>query len=379
MSRRLTLEAGLRWSRETWLASGGGIGQRVRGLSQPRLGATWSPRGRGASLFATWGLFHERTRVLFPSFYQQDVPETVRVRRFDHDPRTDPGGGANVRTLVFGRQPEVPDLRGAIFDERQVGLGVNRGAWSGVVRLLRRVQREAIVAVISPATGQPIYGNPGRGALAAFPEVHREYRALEVSAGGLGPGGLQIDASWVWSSLRGNTEGSWAQSAGTNDAVGGAAFIPEIRTAAWNEGPLPNDRAHQLKLRAALPLPRRFSAGATLAWSTGTPISELGSTSLGAPFYQFLRPRGSLGRTPDLYDLSFRLVCEPRMRIAGGRPRVIADAYHVASQRRVVVVDELHYLVEPVPGVQMNPNPNYGRPLVLQPAAAYRLGLEVSY
>lgn len=380
VSRALTLEGGLRWSRETWLASGGEIGQRVPNQWQPRVGGRWSPRGRGASLFATWGRFHEQTRLLFPSFYQQDVPETALVRIFTHDPRSDPTGGSVARALVFGHQPEVHDLRATMFEESQVGLEMNRGTWSGVIRVLRRAQREAIVAAISPATGQPIYGNPGRGALAAYPEIHREYRALEVSADGVVPADLHLGVSWVWSSLRGNDEGSWAQSAGANDAVGGAAFIPELATAAWNEGSLPNDRAHQVKVRAALPLAQRFSAGATLTWATGTPISELGSTLLPPPFYQFLQPRGSLGRTPDLYDLSLRGVFEPEMRwMAGWRPRVIADVYHVGSQRRVVVVDELHYLSESPGGVQQEPNPNYGRPLVLQPAAAYRLGLEVSF
>ena len=94
----------------------------------------------------------------------------------------------------------------------------------------------------------------------------------------------------------------------------------------------------------------------------------------------FLKPRGRAGRTPSTYDLNVRLSWETAIHRGGARTiRVIADAYHVGNPRRVVFVDQIHYLAVTNAGVQVSPNPAYGKPLAFQPPAAARFGMEVGW
>ncbi len=380
VSPRLRLDAGLRWSGEWWMASGGSVGQRIADAWQPRFGATWIlDRPRTRRVFASWGRFVQRTRLNVPGFFLQDTPSTYLVRWFDHDPRQDPSGGTPVFAQTLGHQAAVAGLRPATFDETQAG----GDAWlAGRVHVLARgvyrTQRSGIAGVLSPLSGQAVYGNPGRGELAAYPGITRIYRALELTLEG-GPSATTTwQASYVLASLDGNYEGYWGQSAGVNDPLGAAAFASDVRGSAFGCGPLPSDRTHQLKLRAARPIAFGLSAGTTLWWASGTPISELGSTRFGPPYYVFLSPRGSRGRTPALYDLAVRLAWQPALHSAV-EPRLLADVYHVGNPRRTVVVDEVHYRGVNGSGAQVAPNPGYGGPLLQQPPVAWRFGVEVRW
>ena len=156
--------------------------------------------------------------------------------------------------------------------------------------------------------------------------------------------------------------------------------MPSPAAAAYTDGLLPNDRTHVAKLQVSRRLPQGLEAGATFLWASGTPLSELGSTAFGAPYYLFLKPRGSLGRTPAIYDVGVRLTYQPpRPRSAAGMPRLLLDAYHLGNPRRAVVVDQVRFRGVGPGGQQVGPNPNYGRPLLLQPRVAYRFGIELGW
>lgn len=379
---RVTIDVGLRVSEEFWIASGGQVGQKIPWQWQPRAGVGWAlGRRRDASVFGSWGRFDQRTRLNLPGFFLQDVPSTYLVRLFDHDPRIDPSGGSIVGAQTLGHQPAVAGLRGAEFDE--VELGAERRFADVLtlrVRGVSRWQRHGIVGVSSPVNGQVVYGNPGVGELGAYPPIARRYRAVELTLEDGATGATRWSVSYVVSSLRGNYEGYWDQSAGTNDQLGGGAFMPFANAATYALGPLPGDRRHQLKARASRSLGFGCSAGVTLLWSSGTPISELGSTPYPAPYFRLLSPRGSRGRTPSIYDLDLRLTYDPPFLGPGrARPRLLADAYHLGNPRRPVVYDELHYLHGDAAGNQSSPNPSYGKVLQFQPAVAYRFGVEVSW
>jgi hypothetical protein len=381
VTRRLRLDVGVRWSQEVWLASGGEVGQRVSGPWQPRAGVAWSIGPHEATnLFASYGRYLQRTRLNVPGFFLQDEPSTYLIQRFDHDPRVDPSGGNTVFAQTLGHQAEVDDLKGAAFDEIQAGVEHALGDdWRVTTRALYRSQRSGVVGVSSPVTTQAVYGNPGRGELQPYPGITRIYRALEISMSRTGRNGSSIGASYLLSSLEGNYEGYWDQTAGVNDPIGGAAFAPSLAATTYASGPLPNDRTHQVKAFGSTPLAYGFAAGATVTWASGTPLSELGSTPLGAPYYVFLRPRGSLGRTPSIYDVSLRFAYEPVAFAGPLKPRVLADIYHVGNPRRPVVFDQVHYRGATQSGQQTAPNPNYGQPLYFQPAVAYRFGVEMSW
>src|SRR4030095_14736855 len=71
-------------------------------------------------------------------------------------------------------------------------------------------------------------------------------------------------------------------------------------------GLLPNDRTHVLKFFGAYRFGFGLTAGTSLVWESGTPLSEYGGIFVGPPYWSFLQPRGSVGRTPAIWDLNFR-------------------------------------------------------------------------
>jgi hypothetical protein len=236
-----------------------------------------------------------------------------------------------------------------------------------------------VVGVYSPELGRAVYGNPGFGDLAAYPELSRTYRALEITLTAGGNARAAASLSYLYSSIDGNYEGYWDQTAGTNDPIGGASFVPEPAAATYSEGPLPNDRPHQIKGHASFRIGRGVAAGVTASWASGSPVSELGSTRFGSPYFVFLAPRGSIGRLRSVYDLNLRLAYDAPQLREGIATRLMMDVYHMGNPRQPVTVDQLHYLAVDGSGNQVAPNPNYLSPLAYQPAVAYRFGMEMTW
>jgi hypothetical protein len=57
----------------------------------------------------------------------------------------------------------------------------------------------------------------------------------------------------------------------------------------------------------------------------------------------------------------------------------VLDLLHVASGRRPVTLDQLHYAALDPQGRQAAPNPNYLQPSRYQPPMGVRLGAEVLF
>ena len=138
---------------------------------------------------------------------------------------------------------------------------------------------------------------------------------------------------------------------------------------AISQGLLPNDRTHVAKLFGSYRLNFGLTAGVYGIWESGTPLSELG---FGEGF-RYLKPRGTAGRAPSLWDLNMRLNYQlPWVAVRGAATRVILDLNHIGSSRGTVAVDQLHYFgLTASDGV----NPRYGQALVNQPPMSVRLGI----
>ena len=79
------------------------------------------------------------------------------------------------------------------------------------------------------------------------------------------------------------------------------------------------------------------------------------------------------GRTPALRDLNVRVTWD----VPAGRgvvPRLSLELLHVASARRPVTLDQLHYAALGANGAQSAPNPDYLMPTRYQPPMMVRLG-----
>jgi hypothetical protein len=148
-------------------------------------------------------------------------------------------------------------------------------------------------------------------------------------------------------------------------------------------GLLPQDRTHVLKLSGYRAIGSGVTVGASLLWQSGTPINEFGATEVGGSIYGFLQKRGTAGRTPSIWDLNFRVQYDLAASLLRSgsqlRPRLIVDLMHVASQRKPLAYDEVHYFALDGEGHQTQPNPNYLKPVHYQPPMAVRLGVEIDF
>jgi hypothetical protein len=224
-------------------------------------------------------------------------------------------------------------------------------------------------------------GTPGQGTFDFLPAPRRDYTALEIAAEGAWRG-VRYRASYVLSRTWGNYPGLYSSDASyANPGMNTAQLFPE--QAPNSSGLLPNDRTHVFKLSGHYQLTRDLSLGGSGVWLSGTPISEFGTL----PDYAtniFLSKRGTVGRTPSIWDLNLRLAY--LAAVAPGsrwRPKLTVDLLHVASQRKAVAVAQYHYLraeyLESGQIQQVDPNPNYLKATAYQPPMEVRVGVEMQF
>jgi hypothetical protein len=373
----LRLNAGLRWDGQFLIGANGRLAQRITDGLQPRLGVIVLPGQWGTKLFGFAGRYYEQL-PLFASATWWHVPLRNGVYFFDGDPRT---GHAPLDSLDAGSHdilPEVRGLRGQHFDEVVLGLEqlVGRTVKLGL-RGVHRILREVIDDGLAPGTLERILGNPGRARLAFLPRPRRIYQALEVTVRWRGAArAMYLAASYVLSRNRGNYTGLFDHDVGF--ALPNGKTEPDLADQVPNsDGLLPNDRTHVFKLYGVRRLGAAFGVGTVFIWQSGTPLSELGATALPAHFVN-LRPRGSVGRTPALRDLGVRVTYGvPAGR--GLRTRLSLELLHIASARRPVTLDQLHYAALDAEGRQTAPNPNYLRPTRYQAPMLARLGATLEF
>ena len=266
------------------------------------------------------------------------------------------------------------------FDEFTLGYehllgGTNRFT----VRGIRRDLRSSFQWGWYLSGGKVVFvvGTPGKGTFAFLPPAKRDYTALELALEGNWRR-LQYRASYVLSRTYGNYTGLYGSDYDVAMPGGNATF-----TSPWqatnSTGLLPNDQTHVVKLSGAVRPVQSLTVGAFLNLASGIPENDFGANPLTGPIPPtFLEQRGSVGRTPTLWDLNLRLTYDLPWK-QPGQCRMVLDVLHVGNPRATVEVDPQHYFSQDSLGRQVNPNPNYLRPTAYQPAMAARLGIEVNF
>ena len=378
----LTLNLGLRWDGQYLVGGDGGTAQLLTDQIQPRIGvvAHWggdtrddSPALPGQALYFSFARYYEQLPTGFA--IRKYVSSTNGFYFYDQDPAVNP---VPRDSLEFSGPPapEVPDLRGQYVDEWTAGYRrVVARALAVGVRLVHRNLGEAISSG-SPGVGLPGggIGNPGRGNLSFLPRFVRRYTALEFTLGGRLNRWAELHAAYVWSRSQGNYPGLYdSDIEGENpNNPQGTGFPEQVPN---STGPLPNDRPHVGKLFGSAQITQDLSLGIFATWQSGTPLNEFGAIA-GLPASDvFLSPRGSVGRTPALWDLNFRGSYALPVGPGGTVPRVILDVFHIGSPRRAVSFDQVHFQDVDENGTQILPNPNYLKPTRFQPPMSVRLGL----
>jgi hypothetical protein len=136
---------------------------------------------------------------------------------------------------------------------------------------------------------------------------------------------------------------------------------------------LPNDVPHVFKLVSSYRATSSLSIGALLTAMSGTPLNRFGAGPLG--FFEFLAPRGSIGRMESNWDLNTRVSWDRAM--GGNIARFVLDLLHVGNPRAPVRVDQTRYHSLDQYGNQSNSNPRYLTPIAFQPPMMARLGVEI--
>jgi hypothetical protein len=376
---RMTLNTGLRWTRENIYESRGRLWQQIKNELQPRLGFVWRPSAAvGDKWFASYGRYYQEIVMFTPTNFALENNGGAYTS-FDHDPRLNPTNG-QVTVIAIPVQPTVPNLQGQYEDEFSLGYERPLGAgWSLAVQGRYRTLGMALDEGFSDVYGNFYFGNPGRGLLNLYPKPQRDYRSLQFFLRKSDTGPLSVYVSYVLSKNFGNYPGVSDQDRGYTTANSTSPFDrPEL--VPNSTGLLPNDRRHVAKASGSYHFGFGLCVGLTGSWQSGTPLSELGAIPQATYWSAFLRPRGSAGRMPSLWDLNARAGYDlgKLMKLSWGA-RLIADLFHIGSRRTGVGYDQKRFFNVDENGQQINLNPFYRQAIRFQPPMGIRLGMEVEF
>ncbi len=376
---RWRFSLGLRWEAQAFEDTNGEVAQTINDQWAPRLGFVFQPGSMGTQrVYGSAGRFYQD--MLLNGLTYFDGESWQVWQQCDRDPRDE---GSNCEILSdWGGSINAPvnGLKGQHFDEltlgyeRQLGSELKVGA-RGVFRTLRRAIEDANV---DEEADTWLLGNPGYGALDMYPAASREYLALELTAERTIGTGLMLVGSYVLSRTRGNYVGLfdadwWSVNPNTTGAFD---FLDLMEN---EEGLMPQDRRHSIKLSASYATRFGLAAGARLLWQTGTPLSIRGG-SAHPPQYMYLAERGSMGETPNLWDLDLRFAYDFAYLTRRSSPmRIVLDVFNVGSPREAVAYDQVATFTMTEDGNQTDVNPNYLQPTRFQPPTMVRLGIEVGF
>jgi hypothetical protein len=371
----LRLSPGVRWDGQFFAGPKGRSGS-ITDQVQPRLGAVFYPTGSGSQkVTASYGRFYEQVPGLTSSFWWGPLNQAVVL--YPQDPRVDRNGRLPLQFYIH----TADHLRGQHYDEftlgyeRRVGIGSIVRA-RGVYRVLREILTGADSFQVDPNSPVTMAGNPGADPLAFLPRPNGYYLALELTAQRFDASPINYQLSYVLSRHYGNYVGLYDQDAGVGNPNSGSNFEnpAELKNAT---GLLPNDRPHVFKAFGSYRFGRRLTVGSQITMQSGTPLNYFGAAPDPYSFdFVFLRPRGTAGRTPWLWDLNLHA----GYAFSSGQwsSRIVLDAFHLFSDKRPVNIVQRAFLAQDATGQQISPNPNYGKVLARQPPMSLRIGLELA-
>ena len=405
----LTLDAGLRFDRTDVKGFDGKVVSRLTNEWQPRVGVIWDFTNQGTSkVYAFYGRFYYAIPTdinvrdfgseLFVTTYNFDPLSTVHDPTAPGHPRPDQQGGAF-------NEPIDANIRGMYQDE--VTLGVEKAldpTFSVELKGMYRRLGNAIddrcdldysapvnlgnsCANINPggtglwASGNfPWYDGYSLGGFhdapaPQSPKAKRLYRAIELSARKTVGSWLWLQASYVYSSVRGNYDGAVHESTGQTDPGLNEDFdYPATYPNAY--GRLFLDRPHQFRIDAAYTAPFGLTAGLQFYVRSGVPLDQLRSDwpdYLGSNLYMI--QRGSAGRTPTEYEANLSLgysFTEGPVTIV---PQVFV--YNVLN-RQSETYQNIQYIIA-AEGDPNQFNPDYGKVVARTPPRQFVFGLKAMF
>jgi hypothetical protein len=372
-TERLSVSAGVRQSRQQIVNLSGSRGDfRVHDGLQPRAAVVYQLGPLGTQrVFASYARVVQQVTLIAAVGAQRGH---TLITAYPQDPRVDNSGGTTVLEIIRDGNGDRAEDKLRATSTEQWSLGYARRIGDAATFSLTGESRRLGEHVTGAGNdGNPIWGNPGRGAMSAFPRPNRRYDALHI-----GVRQLESDADWwqlgyTLSRTRGNFPGIYDSDLRFASPHYGPTFE---RAAAWENstGLLPNDRTHLLKAYGSRALRYGLTIGASMIAASGTPLSEFSTDGAGILF--FVQPRGTAGRTPWIFDAAVRASYLVPARLGSSRSQIILDVQQLGNPGRPVDFDQVRYsCLDDTTCV----NAAYGRVIQYQPPMTARLGVEVVF
>jgi hypothetical protein len=347
----LSLEYGIRWERQKGLGRSDYVGYDMKKNWAPRVAFVWDPsKAARSKLFASWGRYFD-SQPLDMNIREFGGELECFCYNFSPDPANilqDPKAPKAI-SVRGGIEPTDPTMKGMYSDEWTAGAEYEVMAHTTVgAKLIRRSLGRAIEDFLDNVSGNYYIGNPSEGTfglvMGSFagdnvpaPKPVRKSTAVELTMRKNYSDNWQFLASYVWTKLEGNYDGSYQVSTGQldpgiNSAYDYADFLVNA------QGSLSSERKNQLKLDGSYAVSngmlKGLTAGGSFHWSSGLPLTAYGYSVAYANWEYYLTPRGALGRGPADYEGDVHIGYPIRLGTKA-HANVMMDVFNVLNRQAI--------------------------------------------
>ena len=427
----LSINAGLRWDEERLRDYRGVTVMQLTNEWQPRLGIAWDPwRDGSTNVYAFAGRFYysmptdvavrafggvsSRATWNFDPIDVTPLPLDVHVAPDRNDQFVDGSLGAVVddnlrgisldeftvgvqrlvgRSLTLGLKASYRKLRNVIEDRCDLDPSVDgqggvcaminaggsekyaRGDFFSCTGVDDPEKNNCLLDPNDPAAH--VYGAP------AAPPATRLYKGIELLAQQTVGDALWLQASYVYSSLRGSYDGEVHEGffPQTEPGINRDYDYPQLEQNAY--GRLYLDRPVNFRAFGFYRTPLQLSVGLEAYVLSGAPLDKTGyfNSNYGSVFQ--LVPRGSAGRLPTLWEASLTL--EYPVRLGPATVTLQAFVYNLFNNQIRTSQDMQWTYTIPVGGYpnydpnQAQGNDNYGKATSRQPPRLFRGAARISF
>jgi len=361
LASNLSINGGIRWERQQIKDRNNATVIDLTTNWAPRVGFVWDFAKNGRSkIFGNYGRFYE------------SIPLDIDIRSFGGEiacfcynlspdaANREPDLSVRRSSLLGGStEPVDPNLRGQYINEFLVGGEYEVAPNLSVgVKYMRRDLGRVIEDFLVPSEGNYFIANPAEGTLGkemafysgdvtAAPKAKRVNDSVEFSARKNWSNNWQLLASYVWSKLEGNYDGTFQNSTGQldpniNSAFDYADFLVN------SQGRLSNERKHQVKLDGAYEFSgalNGLSLGVSTHWFSGLPLNAYGYSFLYANWEYYLVPRGSLGTGPSDWETDIH--ASYPIKLGGDRRlNLILNTFNLFNRQSITQLDQRYNLVQ---------------------------------
>jgi Carboxypeptidase regulatory-like domain/TonB dependent receptor/TonB-dependent Receptor Plug Domain len=370
----LTINFGVRWDQDESDKGNGEVAFKLKNEWAPRAGIVWDFVGDGTSkLYASAGRFYyslptdlnARVFTANTSFVTFNYSPTSLIQ----DP-TAPRG-RTIQTGTFDGEPVDPNLKAPYQDEYTIGVEkaldptLSIGL-KGTYRTLGRTVEDrcdldytdplaqgSTCAIFNPGSRSVQNGgilscnesvnptDPQNGLCGLAPVVDgpakRIFRGIELTARKQFSQTLWAQASYLYSTLRGNYSGAIREGSGQTDPGINADFdYNQFNINGY--GSLELDRPHQFRVDAVYNAPFGLAVGVQAYARSGIPASRLGYYNGFYPDLLYLDQRGSNGRLPTDYEANLSLAYNVNIGPVTVTPQVYI--FNVLNRQTITGIDE---------------------------------------